>query len=146
MPVASRVSDQLPEEDAFDRFAKACTEQFATALRNRRVDFKFNSSTLRSSAYPLLDTLIEIASDCAGSRIVITGHTDASGHPLHNQYLSEQRAAAVKKYMVARGVSADRLDVFGAGASELLDTGDSRAARARNRRIEFEFSMIGERR
>lgn len=124
-----------------DAFADLCKEQFRRALHERRVAFRINSSELRSSTYPLLDALVEVAADCPAARIHITGHTDASGDAELNQSLSRLRANAVLNYLAARGIGAERLSASGAGASKLLDDNRTAAARARNRRIEFEFDI-----
>lgn len=122
-------------------FAELCQRQFNAALRGRRITFRIDSIEIRSAAHPLLDALVEIAADCPDMHVVITGHTDASGDAEANRNLSQRRATAVLNYMTAHGIAPDRLRALGAGASRRLDTSDSRAARARNRRIEFEFRL-----
>ena len=135
--ITAHEPDQASVASGDDRLIATCRQQFRRATAQRRVRFRFDSSVLQSSAYALLDALAEIAADCPGLRIRITGHTDASGDPVHNQFLSEQRAAAVRAYFVARGIRAERLTAIGKGASQPLDRGSDRAARARNRRIDF---------
>ncbi|MGB5352350.1 MAG: OmpA family protein [Woeseia sp.] len=122
-------------------FAGLCQRQFTAALRGRRVTFRADSSEIRSAAYPLLDALVEIAADCPDMQVVITGHADASGNAEANRSLSQRRATAVLDYMTARGIAPGRLRAAGAGAARRLDTSGSRAARAQNRRIEFEFVL-----
>ncbi|MGB5347559.1 MAG: OmpA family protein [Woeseia sp.] len=120
-------------------FAAMCRQQFRRVLRERQVEFRINSSELRSSTYPLLDALVEIAADCPAVRIHITGHTDASGESTLNLQLSQLRATAVLNYLVERGISPERLSAAGAGATRLISESPTAAARARNRRIEFDF-------
>ncbi len=129
--------DQAVLIDTRRSFHDYCREQFAAATRDRRVDFRLNSSELRPSAVPLLDALVEIAADCPDAHILVNGHTDASGREEHNAALSQRRAQAVVAYMVGRGISAARLRAHGKGASQPLGDNASRAGRARNRRIEF---------
>ena len=119
--------------------ADYCRAQFDAATRARRVNFRFGSDELRASSFALLDALVEILADCPPAILVVTGHTDASGHPAFNLDLSRRRAAAVVDYIARRGISGNRLSARGVGASEPLDDSDSSAARARNRRIEFEL-------
>lgn len=128
-----------PADTPRDTFVAMCRQQFRRALGERQIGFRINSSELRSSAYPLLDALVEIAADCPAVRIHITGHTDASGDSGLNLRLSELRAAAVKNYLVERGISPERLSTSGAAATRLINESPSAAARARNRRIEFDF-------
>lgn len=47
--------------------------------------------------------------------ITVSGYTDRTGSPPHNQQLSERRADAVKNYLVSKGINADRVETFGDG-------------------------------
>jgi outer membrane protein OmpA-like peptidoglycan-associated protein len=67
------------------------------------------------------------------ARFEIEGHTDATGTHEHNLTLSEQRAQAVKAFLVSHGVEAERLNVVGY-ASDRLAVPDQPASRA-NRRV-----------
>jgi hypothetical protein len=69
--------------------------------------------------------------------IMIEGHTDDSGDPIHNELLSRARAKAVREWLVSSGVSASRLETLGFGARSPLTDNESAAGRARNRRVEF---------
>ena len=83
----------------------------------------------------MLDELVQVATDCPGGRIEITGHTDASGHETGNIALSQARAEAVASYFVAAGIPPERLLAAGAGSSEPIVQGDDARARRLNRRI-----------
>lgn len=133
--------DETLAQPASLDFAELCQRQFDAALRGRRVMFQFDSTALRSAAFPLLDAIVEIAADCADAQITISGHTDATGNAESNQKLSQRRALAVLDYLTAHGIEPARLRALGAGASRPLDTGGTAAARARNRRIEFAFEF-----
>lgn len=69
--------------------------------------------------------------------IVIEGHTDSVGSEATNQALSEKRAAAVRDYLAARGVTATRMTVTGLGESTPVATNDTAAGRQQNRRVEL---------
>jgi outer membrane protein OmpA-like peptidoglycan-associated protein len=71
-------------------------------------------------------------------RIRIGGHTDDVGSDTDNQRLSEARARAVRDYLVAAGISAERLEYSGYGESRPVEAGNSEAARALNRRTTVE--------
>jgi outer membrane protein OmpA-like peptidoglycan-associated protein len=91
---------------------------------NLYVNFAFNSADLTSDARITLDRLGSALSDprLASFNFIIAGHTDAKGGVDFNQKLSEQRAAAVRSYLIAQfGIAADRLSVKGYGKSQLLD-------------------------
>ncbi len=70
-------------------------------------------------------------------RVRVEGHTDNKGSASTNLTLSQARAAAVREYLIARGVAGDRLVAEGFGESRPLATGENEAAWARNRRVEF---------
>ena len=67
----------------------------------------------------------------------IEGHTDASGDAAANQALSEARALAVARALVARGVDCKRLLPVGFGSTKPIESEDTPAGKAANRRIEF---------
>lgn len=67
----------------------------------------------------------------------IQGHTDNVGRPAGNRALSDRRAAAVKKYLVGKGVASDRLTSKGYGDEKPIAPNTTRPGRAKNRRVEF---------
>ena len=71
---------------------------------------------------------------------VVEGHTDSTGSAKTNERLSAARANAVKDYLVKNGVDASRLDAKGYGPSQPIDTNDTRAGRANNRRVEIKVT------
>ena len=72
-------------------------------------------------------------------RVAISGHTDNVGERKKNVDLSQQRADAVKQYLVSRGVGKERIDTRGAGPDEPLADNKQAAGRQKNRRIEFKL-------
>ncbi len=71
------------------------------------------------------------------SKIVVEGHTDSQGGTDFNQKLSEQRAEAVREYLVSRGIAADRLTSEGFGFQRSIADNKSPEGRANNRRVEI---------
>ena len=88
-----------------------------------------------------LDALTEIADTLIRHpeirRVEVQGHTDNSGTPEHNKVLSEQRAEAVRAWLVQHGVAADRLVARGYGQEKPLVPNVTAGNRARNRRVQF---------
>ncbi|MEM6291023.1 MAG: OmpA family protein [Myxococcota bacterium] len=101
------------------------------------VNFQINRAQLRGSSKQKLDDVAAILMKYPGTKVEISGHTDSTGPAERNQELSQQRADAVKAYLVEQGVGADRIRTRGAGPDEPIDTNKSPEGRARNRRIEF---------
>ncbi len=67
----------------------------------------------------------------------IEGHTDDRGVADGNKKLSAARAESVKKWLVGKGITKERLTTIGVGSQRPLDTADTEGARAKNRRVEF---------
>ena len=74
----------------------------------------------------------------AGKKVKIIGHTDSSGSPAKNLILSQERAAAVKKYLTEKNVPTDYLTVEGLGSTQPVANNTTVDGRKKNRRIEFE--------
>jgi len=75
-----------------------------------------------------------------GLRLEIEGHTDSVGGDDYNQKLSENRAKAVRDYMVQQGISASTIVVKGFGKTKPVASNDNAAGRQRNRRVELVVS------
>ena len=119
--------------------SKLCERILVNATRDAKIEFTISSATLRSSALPALDKLIQLMTDCPLKTIRIAGHTDSTGESASNLAVSLARAESVSAYLVGRGIHADRIAVRGAGYTEPLDTAESYRAHQINRRIEIEI-------
>jgi len=103
----------------------------------RNILFASNGCTLEASSLGDLDQLLEFLRSDPTLRIEIDGHTDSDVGPMSNQQLSEERANAVKDWLVNHGISPDRLLAKGFGASLPFVPNDSGAHMALNRRTEI---------
>ncbi len=101
------------------------------------VNFDFNKATLRPEAFPILSNAAEILLTYTDVSVDIVGHTDQVGSDRYNDKISLQRAESVKKYLIAKGVDASRLNTVGKGKRELLFNENDPTSRFYNRRIEF---------
>lgn len=117
----------------------ACERMFRS-IETTDIRFLHGTAELRRAAHASLDRFVELAADCPDARFLVTGHTDTSGDPALNRSLSEARAAAVRDYLVAAGVAAERLEAAGRGASEPVADNATAWGRSRNRRIEIELT------
>jgi peptidoglycan-associated lipoprotein len=70
-------------------------------------------------------------------RVTLEGHCDERGTVEYNLALGDQRARAVRDYLVSLGVAADRLRTVSYGKERPLDPASNEAAWARNRRVHF---------
>ena len=97
--------------------------------------FKTGSAVIEKSSYPILDQLVEYMNN-KGKSIEIGGHTDSDGSDESNQKLSQNRAKAVKDYLVTKGIDKSRISAKGYGESKPIASNDTDAGKAQNRRTE----------
>ena len=112
-------------------------EGIKVTLNENTVNFDFNSANLTTLAKTKLDKLVTVLKNNPDTNINIYGHTDSIGSDAVNLRISAQRAAAVKNYFVANGISASRMFTEGLGKSSPIASNDTDAGRAKNRRVEF---------
>ncbi|MCR6719536.1 MAG: OmpA family protein [Chitinophagaceae bacterium] len=103
------------------------------------IQFATGSAQLLSTATKELNKLVTIMNEHPEFRVSIEGHTDNTGKAAFNQTLSERRAAAVKDYLVKKGISADRLDTAGYGQDQPIDDNNTAKGRKANRRVDFKL-------
>jgi outer membrane protein OmpA-like peptidoglycan-associated protein len=102
----------------------------------RGVNFDFDKADIRPDAAVILDEAASLLGESSGN-VSVGGHTDSVGADAYNQGLSERRAAAVKDYLVGKGVDASRLSTTGYGESSPIASNDTADGRALNRRVEL---------
>lgn len=128
----------------------------ATTLQAETL-FDFNKAVLKPEGKAVLDDFVaKLKGHPEVEVIMATGHTDRIGSDSYNQRLSERRVAAVKKYMVDKGVAADRIDAVGKGESQPVVSCDDVKGKenrsnkalikclAPNRRVEVEVTVQAE--
>ncbi len=85
----------------------------------------------------LLDDVVNVLRHNPGLKLEIQGHTDSRGARSHNIKLSQKRAEAVRKYLVAKGISTERLTAKGFGCARPVASNNTPEGRAMNRRVEL---------
>jgi OOP family OmpA-OmpF porin len=101
------------------------------------VNFETGKAVLTPESAAILDKVVQSLVARDSVRVEIVGHTDNTGSLSVNRRLSKARAEAVRKYLIAHGVSEDRLTARGAGPDEPLASNDTEEGRAQNRRVEL---------
>jgi outer membrane protein OmpA-like peptidoglycan-associated protein/curli biogenesis system outer membrane secretion channel CsgG len=100
--------------------------------------FDPGSYTIKAESYKTLKEIGRLLTDDPGLRLLIEGHTDSDGSEEQNMTLSQNRADAVRNYLLSTfGISADRLETRGRGESAPIDTNDTPEGKANNRRVEL---------
>lgn len=118
--------ENLPEEIAEGR---------TISLRN--VFFKTDSASLLEESKFQLEALYKLMNEYDKMKIEIRGYTDNVGDDAYNLELSKRRATAVENWLIDKGINPSRISSQGFGKSDPVETNNTEAGRARNRRVTF---------
>jgi outer membrane protein OmpA-like peptidoglycan-associated protein len=102
--------------------------------------FDFGKYTLKPEAREKLARVSGIVASHPGLNIQVEGHTDSVGSDDFNQKLSEQRAGAVREYLLSQGLSPESVTSAGFGEGRPVASNDTPAGRQQNRRVELVVS------
>lgn len=103
-----------------------------------KIQFETNKAVIKPESFGLVDEITAAVRDTAQiKKLSIEGHTDDVGGDKYNQKLSEQRAAAVRTYLVEKGIDAGRLVSKGWGETKPIGDNKTEEGREQNRRVEF---------
>lgn len=134
--------DRCPDEPG--PAPDGCPKKYTLVeVKKERIDIKqqvhFANAKYRvlPDSFALLDQVVQVLNDLPRLRISIEGHTDSVGLEAGNLKLSQARAEAVRNYLVAKGISPDRLDAVGYGPTRPIASNKTERGRAQNRRTEF---------
>ena len=132
------------EADGFFRFPK---EAEAVVLKEEEkevmkkafdnLEFETGKDIIKPSSYAGLNELANLMVTYPTWKLRISGHTDNVGKRELNVQLSKKRSEAVKKYLMQKGLSADKFEVLYFGPDKPIAPNDTEEGRARNRRVEM---------
>ena len=108
-----------------------------SAMTGSAIQFEFDSSVLRTDAYPMLDKLSSDLRSNSSARVQLDGHASSEGTTEYNMTLSRDRANSVKTYLVNSGVAASRISTTAFGESRPVASNATEEGRMQNRRVEF---------
>ena len=103
--------------------------------------FALASDKLLKGADKKLDEVVEIAKRYPDIKLEVGGYTDNQNKSGKNQILSERRAAAVKAYLVKKGVDASRIATAGYADAKPVADNATEQGRAANRRVEVHYVL-----
>ncbi len=113
--------------------AYGCPRQGSITLEG--VAFEYDSSNLAGQSRSILDGVAQDLKKYPQLRIELQGHTDSNGPDQYNLKLSQQRADAVRAYLMQQGVPAGQVVARGYGEAQPIESNATSEGRARNRRV-----------
>lgn len=126
---------------AANRGCPEVTEEVIKRLNEYARTILFNSgkATFKDETLPVLENMNRIFKEYPHARFSIEGHTDSDGSNSLNQTLSENRAAAVKNFLIENGIASDRLMSTGFGETKPIASNKTAKGKAQNRRVEVKL-------
>jgi outer membrane protein OmpA-like peptidoglycan-associated protein len=142
VPGVVEVIDQLtipapPEPTAPD--GTDTRDQLNALFEANPIQFNTGSADIKAESFTILDQAVELLTN-TNAELQVQGYTDTTGNPANNQQLSEDRAAAVRDYLISKGIGSDQLTARGYGPTDEFGAGDTAGALAQNRRVRFELA------
>ncbi|MFL9832159.1 DUF5723 family protein [Flavobacterium sp. ST-87] len=120
---------------------KGCPEVTTEVIKklndfSKSVLFDSSKATIKPESHDKLEGIVNVMEEYNNANFKLEGHTDSTGNVAKNLQLSKDRAAAVKDYLISKGISADRLSSEGYGITKPIATNKTAEGRALNRRVE----------
>ena len=103
----------------------------------KNLQFETGKAVIKPSSFPALDALAQMLAENSSFSFLIEGHTDNVGNSRDNMILSQQRADAVKSYLVSKGVEESHITTKGYGDTRPVVSNDTAAGKAKNRRVDM---------
>jgi outer membrane protein OmpA-like peptidoglycan-associated protein len=107
------------------------------ASKSWSIEFNTGSDDIKPSSYKVLEEILEEVTTSEGLKVGVYGHTDNTGSDVVNIPLSEKRAEAVAKYLIAKGLPANRFETQGFGSTQPVADNTTAAGKAKNRRVQI---------
>ena len=121
---------------------KGCPEVTAAVIKklnefSKSVLFDSSKATIKAESNDKLEEMVKVMNEYNSANFRLEGHTDSTGNAAKNLQLSKDRAAAIKNYLIAKGISESRLSSEGYGVTKPIASNKTVAGRAQNRRVEI---------
>jgi outer membrane protein OmpA-like peptidoglycan-associated protein len=127
----------LIEDDGKTEGVEKMLLEQKTFTFNAALLFNSGAAQLRSEALPAVQELADALKKNPALSIEVAGHTDDTGSEADNQRLSEQRADAVRRFLLEQGVSVRQVQAVGYGEAQPVAPNTDEAGRQQNRRVEI---------
>lgn len=110
-----------------------------------KVYFEASQSRIQQRSNSVLDWVAKVMNEHPEiPKVIVGAHTDDRGFADENRRLSQRRAEEVMRYLVGKGVAADRLDARGYGPDRPIDSNATSIGRENNRRVDFKIIRVGD--
>ena len=134
--------DDLCPEVAGPASNKGCPEPTTDDQKKlnqyaKTILFDTGKATIKFESAEILNQIINVLKKYPNSRFRIEGHTDSTGKKQTNIELSQNRADAVKIYLIQGGIASNRLESQGFGPEKPIASNKNKKGRALNRRVEI---------
>ncbi len=121
-------------------FARKTLDELNAERPLEDVFFAYDSSTVSEAGRASLQKNYTYLTRWNSTRILVEGHCDSRGTPEYNLALGEQRAAAVRDYLVSLGLAADRITIVSKGEEQPFCNEEAESCYSQNRRGHFLFT------
>ncbi len=111
--------------------------EIGVTVRLKNIYFDFDKTSLKAESFVELNKVVDLLKQNPSLEIEIEGHTDSKGSDQYNKDLSQGRAQSVVDYIASQNILKSRLAAKGFGESKPIDTNETEAGKANNRRVEF---------
>jgi peptidoglycan-associated lipoprotein len=133
---------RYPERITEQQLAKINTKEETPKYREETgkfadIYFDYDQYDIRADAQPVLQTIASWLLKNMPAKILIEGHCDDRGTNEYNLALGDRRAKAVRDYLVALGIAANRIETISYGEEEPLCTAQTEECWTKNRRAHF---------
>ena len=129
----------LKAGEKFDEMELQITYELPSEFILQELQFETAKATIRPSSFPSLDIVADFLKRKPAMTIEIAGHTDSDGDDQMNLKLSNDRANAVKTYLISKGVRASQLKATGYGETRPIADNNSASGKQQNRRTEIQI-------
>lgn len=130
---------QIPDVARLKELKVLIKFQPATAYTLDNVLFETGKANLKNSSFKAIDELASAMNAKKTMEIEIAGHTDNVGNKETNLKLSQERAEAVRTYLIKKGIEASRITAKGYGDTKPVANNSTEAGRQQNRRTEVKI-------
>ena len=125
----------IPERENLVKLDSKEVEVLAKVFNN--LEFDTDKDVIESTSFASLDELANLMLSKPSWKLKISGHADIMGNDKANLKLSKKRALALKKYLVRKGIPANRFKLEWFGSSKPIADNNTNSGRQQNRRVEM---------